>query len=725
LARPKLLELLREALYRKATLISAPAGYGKTTLLAQWRHAEEANLCFAWVSLDEQDNDAVRMWRHIVEALRQVTSEGDFGADALVGLGIVGTNLVETTLPVLINDLTEFPHRVVVVLDDYQFITEDDCHESVAFFVEHLPENIHLVLSSRTDPPLPLGRLRARGEMDEIRIEQLAFSEEETAYLLNEKMGLSIVPDDLCVLLERTEGWPAAIYLASLSLQKREDKHAFIESFGGSNRYIFDLLAEEVLAGLPEEVREFLIRTSVLRRLTGSLCDAVVVRDGSGTLLRELARSNLFVVSLEEGGEWYRYHHLFSELLLYQLRSTQPELVRVLHERASAWLEGEKFFDSAIRHAIAATDFERAGLLIARHWFGYIAAGQTETIVRWLESLPEELTTHDAALTLVRAWIFALSGQREESERFLALAESIPYEGPLPDGTASVEASVAIVRASFGYGGVRSITEAARRAAALEPQRTSPRAGLVRFALGTALYLSGETSGSRKALEEALLLTKDGQPLVLMITLSFLSFVATDEGHLEEAEAFARELHALVDRFGLQKLPQASVAHTALGRVLAERGELEEAQKELEDALTVRRELAGLSALLTLLGLLALAQVHLARGNRAAGRAVLAEVRATMEPFADDAGIFPELLERLERKLRARTPRNGQLDDELTERELVVLRLLDSELTNRQMAHRLYVAIDTVKTHLRSIYRKLGVSSREEAAEEARLRELI
>jgi LuxR family maltose regulon positive regulatory protein len=625
----------------------------------------------------------------------------------------------------LINVLAELDRRLILVLDDYQYVSVEDSHESVTYFVENIPENVHLVLSSRTDPPLPLGRLRARGEMNEIRAEQLAFSEEEAAFLLNEKMGLDIGPKDLSILFERTEGWPAAIYLAALSLQNREDKHAFIESFGGSNRYIVDFLAGEVLANLPEETSEFLHRTSVLQRMTGSLCDAVVDREGSGKLLRELARSNLFVVPLHEEGEWYRYHQLFSDLLLYQLRSSRPELVPVLHLRASTWLEGEKYFDSAIRHAIAATDNERAGILIARHWFRYVFTGQTATVEGWLESLPVEMISSDAAFALVKAWICALSGRREEAENLLALAESVPYEGSLPDGTPSVEASVAIVRASFGYGGIQSSVEAARCAAVLEPEQTSPRAALIRFGLGASLYLSGDTSLARKSLEEALELTRDGQPLVRLISLSFLSFVAVDEGHLEEAESLARELRALVNRFGLQKLPQATVAYTSLGRVLAERGNLEEAQKELEGALSARQELHGLSPWPTLLALLALSQVHLERGDRAAGRKVLAEARAALEPFADDAGIFNELLERQERKLRVRKARQGQLDDELTERELVVLRLLDSELTTRQMAQSLYVATSTVRTQIRSIYRKLGVSSREEAVEQARTKGFI
>ena len=709
----------------KVSVISAATGYGKTTLLAHWRQVEEAKEPFAWVSLDEQDSDPIRLWRHIVEALRQVVpEEEDFGADVLLGMSAVGQRFVGTTLPTLINELAELPYQVVLVLDDYQFVTEEDSHESVSFFVEHLPENVHLVISSRSDPPLPLGRLRARGEMNEIRSEQLAFSEEEAACLLNEKMGLDIGPDDLDVLLERTEGWPAAIYLASLSLQQREHQRIPTVSFGGSNRYIVDLLAEEVLASLPEDTKEFLLETSVLRRMTGPLCDAVVGRVGSAKVLRELARSNLFVVPLDEQGEWYRYHHLFSDLLLYELKSSRPELVPILHERASVWSEDERFFDSAIRHAIAATDYERAGMLIARHWYGYMAAGQMVSVERWLESLSEELTTHDAALALVRAWMYALSGQREESERFLVLVESIPYEGPLPDGTASVESGVAIIRASFGFDGVRSTVEAARRAAALEPGPTSPRAGLVRFALGAGLYLSGETSQARKPLEEALALTEDGQPLLRVVAQSFLSVVAAEEGHLEEAESRAREAGALVDRFRLSTVPQATLAPIALGFVLAKRGELEEAETALEGALSVRRELPGLSPWPTLIGLLALASVRTARGDRAGGRAALAEVRAILEA-SPDAGIIPELLERQERKLRTITQRNGHLGEELTERELDVLHLLGGELSTRQMAQSLYVSPSTIRTQVKSIYRKLGVSARGAAVEEALARGLI
>ena len=291
-------------------------------------------------------------------------------------------------------------------------------------------------------------------------------------------------------------------------------------------------------------------------------------------------------------------------------------------------------------------------MLVARYWLGYVVAVWPATVQRWLDSLSEELTTRDAALALVRAWIYALSGQREESEVFLHIIEGIQYQGPLPDGTASVESGVAIIRSAFGYDGVQAAVEAAQRAAELESKQLSPRTALMRFALGFSLYCSGETSQAHQPLEEALRLTSVEQPLLQIVILSALSFVVADEGHLERAEAFAREAEALVDRFGLRHVPQASAAPIALGKVLAKRGNLAAAQSELESALSVRRKLPGLNAWATLVGLLALAQVLGVRGDRAGAREVLDEARATMEPFGEDSGIFPELLEREERKLR-------------------------------------------------------------------------
>ena len=722
--RPKLLARLDAGSARKLTLIEAPVGYGKTTLLNQWRRTEEPDLPFAWVSLDKQDNDPARLWKHIVEAVRGVAPEERFGAQALTGLGMVGTNLVQTTLPTLINDLTELPRRVVLVLDDYHCVSNGECHETVGFLVQHLPEMVHLVISTRSDPPLGLGRLRARGEVNELRSEQLAFSEEETASLLRERLGLSIERADIDILLERTEGWPAGIYLAALSMRGR-DVHAFVSSLRGSSRYIVDLLAEEVLAALSEEERRFMVRTSVLEKMSGPLCDDVLGMQGSGALLREFGHSNLLVVPLDDGGRWYRYHRLFADFLIFELKNTHPKLVPVLHGRASAWFEREGMLEKAIEHATAAEDCERAGQLIARHWFGYVATGQTATLRGWLDTLPEDFVGRTAPLALVEAWICALQGRRGETERFLALAEDDRYQGELPDGTPSVEAGVTLVRGFFGYGGVRAWLAAAEQATRMESGWASPRAALARIGLGMGRYCSGNTADARVLLDEGLGLTTSDQPVLRIAMLSFLSFAVLDEGHPDEAEALAREACALVDAFKLQGIPQASLAPIALGRVLAKRGDLAEAQTELETGLSTRRRLPAMSPWPTIVGLLALAEVLIARGERSEARAVLTEARVIVELYPD-AGIFPGLLERQERKLRKIGPsRAGPMDGQLTERELDVLRLLPTELSVSELGKLLYVSPSTIKSHVKSLYRKLGVSSRKEAVEQANSRKLI
>jgi LuxR family maltose regulon positive regulatory protein len=388
------------------------------------------------------------------------------------------------------------------------------------------------------------------------------------------------------------------------------------------------------------------------------------------------------------------------------------------------WLEDAGYFEGAIRQALVAADFERVGSLIARHWIGYAISGQVATVERWLDALPGELITRDAALALVRAWVYALNGQREESERFLAFAEGGSFEGSLPDGTASVESGVALVRGVFGYGGVQAMAGAIQSAAELESRQISRRTVLACLGLGLSLYYRGDAALARKPLEEGLLLTSVDQPILRIVMLAALSFVAVDEGHSEEAESLAREARGVVEKFNLQEVPQSTVADVALGRALAVGGRLDEPQVMLERGIQARQRLPDLNPWPTLIGLLALAPVLAARGDRAGAREVLAEARAILEAYPD-AGIFPDLLEREERKFRARKPREGQLDEELTERELDVLRLLFGDLSTRQMAQNLYVAPSTVRTQVKSIYRKLGVSSRRAAVEEARARGLI
>jgi LuxR family maltose regulon positive regulatory protein len=584
---------------------------------------------------------------------------------------------------------------------------------------------VHLVLSTRSDPPLHLGRLRALGELNEIRTEHLAFTEREVASLLYEKLLLHVCSDDLAVLLDRTEGWPAGIYLAVLSLEGKVNVHASIASFGGSNRYILDLLGEEVLAGLPEDERRFMLETSVLSRMTGPLCDAVVGGESSGALLDRLARSNLFVIPLDDHGGWYRYHHLFAELLLYELKGSRPDLLPVAHRRASEWFDEAGMFESAIRHALAGEDYERAGALISRHWFRYAITGQLASLERWLDALPAELIDHDAALAMVKARMSALRGQGEDTEHWLKQARIIPYSGQLPDGSASVESEAACIEALSGFGGIKSMVAAAARFAELESGQHVPwRTALVKLGLGHSAYLSGDLTKARKSAEEALAVIAEDQYLWRIGALYVLSLVATDEGRLDRAESLAREALSLADRFGLRGMPQATWASVALGRALAEKGEPDEAQTVLEEVLAARRKIPDLSPWPTPLALLALAKVRSERGDRSGARTLLHEAREIVESYPD-AGIFPDLLERQERETGKKRQKETALDGELTARELAVLRLFDGELSHRQIGENLYVSLNTVKTHVRSIYRKLGVSSREEALERARKRALM
>ena len=358
LPRAGLQSLLQSSLQAKLCLVAAPAGSGKTTLLAQWR-AVAGGGRVAWVSLEESDNDPTRFWSYLVAALRTV--EPGVGTVALEALGGPSVELERVVVPSLVNDLATVGAPLVLVLDDYHLITDAICHQTLGLFLDHLPAEVHVVLSTRLDPPLPLARMRARGELAELRVGELQFTGEEAAELLNGSMGLALAAEDVARLAERTEGWAAGLVLAGLSLRGRPDSRGFIAAFSGGDRHVADYLVAEVLERQPEELRGFLLRTSVLERLSGPLCDAVLETQGSAELLGELEASNLFVVPLDDRRQWYRYHQLFAQLLRLQLGAREPTLVPVLHRRAAAWHQAAGKVDEAIGHASAAGEFGRGG----------------------------------------------------------------------------------------------------------------------------------------------------------------------------------------------------------------------------------------------------------------------------------------------------------------------------------------------------------------------------
>ena len=392
--RGALLEALSAGRRRKLTLLSAPAGWGKTTLLAQWALGAGEDQRFGWLSLDRSDNDPVWFWMYVVAALQKVSPGVGTRAVELLAMG---ADPVQVVLPTLLNDLDTIASPMVLILDDYHLVVNRAVHEQVAFVIGRMPPNFRLVLATRSDPMLPLARLRARGELVEMRSDDLRFGVIEADHLLNDVLGLDLAEADVQLLHRRTEGWAAGLYLAALSLAGRPDAAAFIRTFAGDNRHIADYLMCEVLDGQPPQMRSFLLRTSVLGRLSGALCDAVLQTSGSASVLETIERDNLFVVPLDMSRRWYRYHHLFGELLRAELPRREPDLVAGLHRRAAAWFEAEGLIDEAVRHLVAAGDIAGSADLIAADWVNEFNGGGLSTVSGWLDLLPDEFVSTGSA----------------------------------------------------------------------------------------------------------------------------------------------------------------------------------------------------------------------------------------------------------------------------------------------------------------------------------------
>ncbi|MFY9776628.1 MAG: hypothetical protein WAK28_18855, partial [Trebonia sp.] len=420
-ARPRLSERLSRGAESALTLVSAPAGFGKTTLLAEWLAAAPADgRSVAWLSLDQRDNDPALFWTYLVAALK--TAAPGEGAGAL-SLLHPPRPPGEAGLVTLLNDLDAISDDVVLVLDDYHVIDAREVQDGMAFLLEHLPRQIHLVIGSRTDPALPLARLRGRGELVEIRAADLRFTPGEAAAYLNGVMGLALAAADVAALEGRTEGWIAALQLAALSMQGREDTAAFIAGFAGDDRYIVDFLAEEVLQRQPGHVQQFLLRTCILDRLCGPLCDAVTGQDDGKAMLAALERGNLFLVPLDDRRQWYRYHQLFADVLQARLRDERPEEVPDLHRRASGWHEQNGEPSEAIRHALAAGDFERAADLVELAIPAMLRSRQEAAVLGWLELLPDEVVRVRPVLSVGFAGALLAGGVFEGVEARLRDAE--------------------------------------------------------------------------------------------------------------------------------------------------------------------------------------------------------------------------------------------------------------------------------------------------------------
>jgi len=718
--RQPLLSRLSEDRPARLVVISAPAGWGKTCLLRDWRLADMASRT-AWVSVDPGDNDPVRFWAHVIASVAGVSP--GFGAAALPVLTAPGAGSTDAVLPMLVNELEVLPAPVTLALDDYHLISNQDILRSVAFMVEHLPPAVRLALAVRADPELPLARLRARGEMLEIRADDLRFTEAETAALLNGTLGLALGQADIRALQQRTEGWAAGLYLAGLSLRGRPEPSAFIQAFAGDDRQIVDYLLAEVLDGLPAEIRSFLLRTSVLDRLSGPLCDAVTGGSGSQRILEEMERANLFLVRLDTRRSWYRYHQLFGELLRHELDRAEPGLAVVLHRRASQWHQAHGNLAEAIGHAISAGDLADARELIASGWHACFNEGLVETVESWLDRLPPEIVADDARLCLVRAWLARNLGRLDEVEPWVQAAEAGMPQGPLREGITSVESAACMLRAGYRQmaGNLAGAEPSSRRAVALEESGTPRwRAGSL-ATLGANLCWQGRDGEAVAVLDQV---AGAGRPLANNLAavwaIGCLSAIRARAGDLDAAERHARQATDLAYQHGLGEHWITATAVITMADVLDRRGRTAAAEATALRGLELAHR--GGARLETACALLCLARIRFHDGNSDDARARL---RAAKEIIAACAGpgVLTELMTRTKLVLAARTAMTGQapgrLAQPLSGREQEILRWLSSDLSLREIASQLFVSYDTMKTHARHIYRKLGVSTRKQAVSQA------
>ncbi len=462
---------------------------------------------------------------------------------------------------------------MILVLDDYHVIRERSCHDQLASLLFHLPPSLQLVLITRADPRLPLARLRTIGEMVEIRMPELRFTPLQAAALVHAVSGAELTAADLADLVERTEGWPAGIYLAALSLRGHPDPGAFVRQFTGNNRFVVDFLAEEVLSRQPATIRQFLARTSILDRFCAPLCDAVVGSDNAADILDLLERENLFVVPLDDTRRWYRYHHLFAQVLTSQLARDEPGTVPVLHQRASAWYTASGWVDEAIGHVLAAGDIPRSVELIARNWYAYVSVGRAGTVRAWMRLFTDDQIAAYPLAAHCAAWAAALSGEPEPLRRWLPVIEASRYAGQMPDGLVSMESSAALLRGVYGFDGLPVMRESARHATGLETDPRSPWYTLARAAYGFSLYLSGDLEAAEAELEDAAR-SEACATLIGILALSTLSLIAVERGDIPRAEGLADIARGLATRDDLSEAPQASLAYTATGRVRAAQGRL-------------------------------------------------------------------------------------------------------------------------------------------------------
>ena len=711
--RPRILQALDAGEGVALTLVAAPPGYGKTTAVRAWCESREG--AFAWVTLDDGDNDPVRLWTYVATAVDRVRQ--GLGRGALQSLSVPGSSL-EHAVDELMNAIASYGNGMALVLDDLQTVTDRECLASIDFALKHLPPSARLIVITRADPALGLARLRARGELVELRADELAFTAAEAHELLVERGHLGLRAEEIELLVENTEGWPAALVLAGLWLRDVDDPSRAVSGFGGDQRFVVEYLSQEVLASLDEETRSFLQGASVLGRFTAELCDAVLERTDSASVLAGLERSNLFIRRLERGG-WFRAHALFAEFAVAQLAAQKPGAAARIHQRAAVWLLSHGLPVEAVEHAAAAGDDQRVARMLAEYHMPLIRSGLTRTILRWVRTLPDESLLEHPELAVAAAAAAMMPGQGTiEHRRYLQIVERAQAERP-ERVTPYVEAFALVERAITIDGGVAQAVENGRRAVELA------RAGLDELLTGAlagyalALYFADNLDETWKvALSVIEHPSIERRPPSHVLARTTLALVAIERGWLESARGHAEKAKAVVGRIGTSRSWLGANASAALGAVLASEGQLAEAEHELAYAEHYFRDEIATVHHTWLLVLLARVQTQ--RGRLDQADTTLQAARKALEELPD-GGRLPSLADDVEHELGTETARadSGEMLERPSKAELAVLRLLAGDLSTREIGEHLFVSPNTIRSHTRALYRKLGANSRSDAVARA------
>jgi len=597
-SRPNLTERLNAGLIggSKLTLISAPAGFGKTTLISEW--ITRSKRPAVWLSLDEGDNDPVRFLSYLVAALQTIKSE--LGEGLLAALHSTQPPSTDLLLTNLLNEITTIPDCFILALDDYHTIDSETIDHAIRYLLDHLPPSLHIVIATREDPHLPLASLRARGQLTELRATDLRFTPDEASEFLNRMMGLKLSVEDITALDARTEGWIAGLQLAAISMQGRADTSSFIRAFTGSHRFVLDYLVEEVLKRQPETIRSFLLQTSILERFCGPLCNAVTALENGREMLSALEEGNLFLVPLDDQRQWYRYHHLFAEVLQSYLRQEPIEQVTMLHRRASIWFERNDLISEAIPHALAARDFLHAADLIERIRLSMDQRYQHDTWLGWVRSLPEDLIRSRPVICLGYAWALLGTGDLEASEARLQDAEhwlasmDNTADNSLSQMTVvdeeefrSLPAAISAARSyrALALGDIPGTMKHARHTIALSTNENTPQYTQATAMLALAKYASGDLREAEQDLLRFQSLMWQVNDLASAIGITFaLANIKKVQGHLREAVSeYQNSLH-LADTHGSSFFIGVADLHRGLGELLCEINDIEGAEKCLSTA---------------------------------------------------------------------------------------------------------------------------------------------